>query len=51
MLKDKVIIVTGGLGLIGKSFCQAIEKNGGEAMSVAVRIPRAAAKKDEALFC
>jgi NAD(P)-dependent dehydrogenase (short-subunit alcohol dehydrogenase family) len=29
LLKDKVVVVTGGAGLIGKSFIQAIVENGG----------------------
>lgn len=29
MLNDKVIVVTGGMGLIGKAICQEVEKNGG----------------------
>jgi NAD(P)-dependent dehydrogenase (short-subunit alcohol dehydrogenase family) len=32
MLKDKVIIVTGGLGLLGQAFVKAIEKNSGIAV-------------------
>lgn len=31
-LKDKVIIVTGGAGLIGRAFCEAISNNGGIAV-------------------
>ena len=29
MLKDKVVVVTGGAGLLGQSFCNAIAKNDG----------------------
>ena len=32
LVKDKVIIVTGGAGLLGKTFCQAIADNGGIAV-------------------
>ena len=29
MLKDKVIVITGGAGLIGRTFCKAVAENGG----------------------
>lgn len=32
MLKDKVVVVTGGAGLIGRNFCEAIVQNGGVAV-------------------
>ncbi len=32
MLKDKVIVVTGGAGLLGKQFCKEIISNGGIAI-------------------
>ncbi|ANV98021.1 flagellin modification protein A [Helicobacter enhydrae] len=32
LLKDKIVIITGGAGLIGKSLCQAIIQNGGIAV-------------------
>jgi NAD(P)-dependent dehydrogenase (short-subunit alcohol dehydrogenase family) len=32
MIKDKVIIVTGGAGLIGQAFCRSIVENGGIAI-------------------
>ena len=32
LVKDKVIIVTGGAGLLGRTFCQAIADNGGIAV-------------------
>lgn len=32
LVKDKVVIVTGGAGLLGKTFCQAIADNGGIAV-------------------
>ena len=32
LVKDKVIIVTGGAGLLGKTFCQEIADNGGIAV-------------------
>lgn len=32
LVKDKVVIVTGGAGLLGRTFCQAIADNGGIAV-------------------
>ena len=32
LVRDKVVIVTGGAGLLGKTFCQAIADNGGIAV-------------------
>ena len=32
LVKDKIIVVTGGAGLLGKTFCQAIADNGGIAV-------------------
>ncbi len=32
VLKDKIIVVTGGAGLLGRDFCKAIVKNGGIAI-------------------
>lgn len=32
LVRDKVVIVTGGAGLLGKTFCQAIADNGGVAV-------------------
>ena len=32
LVKDKIVVVTGGAGLLGKSFCQAIADNGGLAV-------------------
>lgn len=32
LLKDKVIVVTGGAGLLGRAFCQAISDHGGVAV-------------------
>jgi len=29
LIKDKIVVVTGGAGLLGKTFCQAIADNGG----------------------
>lgn len=31
-IKDKIVVVTGGAGLLGKEFCQAIASNGGFAI-------------------
>ncbi len=36
-LENKVIIVTGGEGLLGKAFCEAISKNGGIAISADIK--------------
>lgn len=32
LVKDKIVVVTGGAGLLGKTFCQAIADNGGIAV-------------------
>ena len=32
LVKDKIVVVTGGAGLLGKTFCQAIADNGGLAV-------------------
>ena len=32
LVRDKVVIVTGGAGLLGRTFCQAIADNGGIAV-------------------
>ncbi len=32
MLKDKVVVITGGAGLIGKEFVKAVVQNGGIAI-------------------
>ncbi len=32
MLKDKVVVITGGAGLIGKEFVKAVIENGGIAI-------------------
>ena len=32
MLKDKVVVITGGAGLIGKEFVKAVVENGGIAI-------------------
>ena len=32
MLKNKVVVITGGAGLIGKEFVKAVIENGGIAM-------------------
>ena len=31
-IKDKIVVITGGAGLLGKKFCQAIANNGGIAI-------------------
>jgi NAD(P)-dependent dehydrogenase (short-subunit alcohol dehydrogenase family) len=43
MLEDKVIVVTGGAGLIGSRFCQAIVDHGG--IAVVADVNYAAAEK------
>ena len=32
LVKDKIVVVTGGAGLLGKTFCQEIANNGGVAV-------------------
>jgi len=36
-LKDKVVVVIGGLGLLGNEFCKAISLNGGKALIADIR--------------
>ena len=40
-LKDKVIVVTGGAGLLGKAFCEAISKEGGIAVVADINLNKA----------
>lgn len=42
-LKDKVIVVTGGAGLLGSTFCKAISKEGGVAIVADVNFEKAQA--------
>ena len=32
LLRDKVVVITGGAGLLGRAFCQAVTENGGTAV-------------------
>ena len=41
-LKDKVVIVTGGAGVIGKLFCEEISRNGGIAIVADINFEEAA---------
>ena len=43
MLSGKVIVVTGGAGLLGRRFCSALAKNGG--VAVVADVDAAAAER------
>jgi NAD(P)-dependent dehydrogenase (short-subunit alcohol dehydrogenase family) len=47
LLKDKVIVVTGGAGLLGREFCKMIIKNGGIAIIAEYNVSLAKEVKEE----
>jgi len=51
MLVDKVIVVTGGAGLLGAAFCKAISSNGGTAIIADIDIEASKRVKDRIDSC
>ncbi len=50
-LKDKVIVVTGGSGLIGKSIIKNIQKNGGIAVNLDINVEPSTTLDSHNMYC
>lgn len=49
MLADKVIVITGGAGFLGRQFCSAVSRQGGIAVVADINVEAATAVSDEIL--
>lgn len=47
LLKDKIVVITGGAGLLGRDFCKKIAENGGIAIMAEYNISQAEKVKNE----